>query len=333
LNRLPEGIRFIERDWLSCNQVLMCDSTPAIWQSKDSPGHFPKEAGSRPGPPPVPSYTLIDSGYSKHQALTLQLVMHWIGQGRLSRLINTHLHSDHCGGNARLAESTGCEIVVPQASLTDVQAWDTEALSYAGTGQHCPRFRAGSALKPGDTFDAGGLRWQVHAAPGHDAKSLIFFAPQEGLLISADAFWENGFGILFPELIGDSGMAEQEAVLDLIEALNPRLVLPGHGSMFADVGAALTRARSRLRALREKPERNPRNAIKALVKFALLDQEKLHIENFIETQSKTSINIASAKQLGQPLPDLLRVAFVDLSRIGAARLEGEYAWNAEPDLP
>ncbi len=323
---LPESIRFIERDWLSCNQVLMCDSRPAIWQTQYRFGPLSREAQSQL----LPSYTLIDSGYSKHQALTLQVVKHWIGQGRLSRLINTHLHSDHCGGNALLSLSTGCEIVVPQASFADVQAWNTEGLSYAGTGQHCPRFSADRALKPGDAFNSGGLQWQVHAAPGHDAKSLIFFAPQEGLLISADALWENGFGILFPELVGDSGMAEQEAVLDLIEALDPGLVLPGHGGMFTDVSAALSRARSRLRAFREKPDRNPRNAIKALVKFALLDLEKLHIESFIETQAKTSINIASAKLLGEPLPALLRNAFVELSRTGAVRLEGEYALNAEP---
>jgi glyoxylase-like metal-dependent hydrolase (beta-lactamase superfamily II) len=292
----------------------MCDSSPALWQPK-ADLHAPLR------------YTLIDSGYSKHQALTLQLVKHWIGSGRLSRLINTHLHSDHCGGNALLAESTGCAIYVPQASLADVQAWDRVALSYAGTGQYCPQFKAAGALKPGDTFDAGGLLWQVHAAPGHDAKSLIFFAPQEGILVSADALWENGFGILFPELVGDSGMAEQEAVLNLIEALDPRLVLPGHGAMFEDVTAALGRARSRLTALREKPDRNPRNAIKALVKFALLEHEQLNIERFIQTQSETTINLASAKLLGRPLPELLRTALNDLASIGAARIEGEHAFN------
>ena len=316
--RLPESIRFIERDWLSCNQVLLCDSSPSRWQSH---GLTTSQ----------PSYTVIDTGYAKHQDLTLQLLRYWMGSGRLGRIVNTHLHSDHCGGNALLAKSTACKIIVPQASYADVQGWDREALSYAGTGQHCPRFSADGVLKPGDGFDAGGLQWQALAAPGHDAKSLIFFAPEEGVLISADALWENGFGILFPELVGDSGMAEQEAVLNLIESLNPLLVLPGHGAMFEDVGAALKRARSRLQAFKEKPERNPRNAIKALVKFSLLDQEKLHIERFIETQSKTAVNLASAKQLGQPLPDLLRWALADLSRMGAARLEGEYAFNDEPN--
>jgi glyoxylase-like metal-dependent hydrolase (beta-lactamase superfamily II) len=326
--RLPDSIRFIERDWLSCNQVLLCDSVPALWQSQRY-----SNSGNTDARASRPSYTLIDSGYVKHEALTLQLVQHWIGKGRLSRVINTHLHSDHCGGNALLAQSLHCDIIVPKASFADVQAWDTEALSYVGTGQRCPRFVASAALKPGDIFEAGGLSWDVLAAPGHDEKSLIFFAPKEGLLISADAFWENGFGVLFPELVGDSGMAEQEAVLNLIETLEPRLVLPGHGGMFDDVGAALKRARSRLQALREKPERNPRNAIKVLVKFSLLEQEKLHIERFIETQSQTSVNIASAKQLGQPLPTLLRLAFADLERIGAARLDGEYAFNAEPISP
>jgi hypothetical protein len=61
-----------------------------------------------------------------------------------------------------------------------------------------------------------------------------------------------------------------------------------------------------------------------------LDHEKLHIERFIATQARTSVNIASAKQLGLPLPDLLRTALHELCRIGAARIEGAYAFNAEP---
>jgi glyoxylase-like metal-dependent hydrolase (beta-lactamase superfamily II) len=307
---LPVSLQFIQRDWLSCNQVLMCDSGSAGTSSS--------------------GYTLIDSGYFKHQEQTAVLVQHGMGAGRLTRLINTHLHSDHCGGNARLASQWACEVLVPQASLGDVQRWDTAALSYAGTGQHCPPFEATGGLAPNEFFEAGGMRWQALTAPGHDSKSYIYYAPQEGILISADALWGNGFGIIFPELQGESGFAEQEAVLNLIDALQPRLVLPGHGELFTDVKGALSRARSRLAALLDKPERNARIAIKALAKFSLLEQERLHLPSFIERQGKTSVNVACAQMLGQPIELLLRVAFDELAAIGAARLEQDYALNAEP---
>jgi glyoxylase-like metal-dependent hydrolase (beta-lactamase superfamily II) len=315
---LPASIRFIQRDWLSCNQILMQDLS-GLGQAQAGPAHAD----------PGATFTLIDSGYVKHEALSLQLVQHAMGGGRLKRIINTHLHADHCGGNALLARMTGCSITVPQASFDDVLTWDTEALSYAGTGQQCPRFSANDSLRPEDSFQAGGLHWEAFAAPGHDPKSLVFFARDEGLLISADALWENGFGILFPELTGDSGLQEQEDILNLIESLRPRLVMPGHGGMFTDVAGALSRARSRLQALRDNPERTPRNAIKALVKFSLLEFEQFHIDTYIENQAKTSVNQACALQLGQPLPSLLRKALLELCQMGAARIEGEYAFNRE----
>jgi glyoxylase-like metal-dependent hydrolase (beta-lactamase superfamily II) len=44
--------------------------------------------------------TLVDSGYVTHAAQTVELVGHaWTGDA-WKRLINTHSHSDHIGGNA-----------------------------------------------------------------------------------------------------------------------------------------------------------------------------------------------------------------------------------------
>ena len=310
MESLPQSLRFIQRDWLSCNQILLCDQM-------HSAGGF---------------YTLIDTGYVKHQALTLQIVQHLMGTGQLKRIINTHLHSDHCGGNALLSAKTGCEIVIPQGSWADVQQWDMQALSFAALGQDCPRFKAQSSLAPGDVFEAGGLAWEVFASAGHDPKSFIYFCHEERILISADALWEKGFGILFPELHGDSGFMEQERVLNLIELLDPRLVLPGHGNLFIDLEGALAHARARLQALREKPDRNPRAALKALVKYLLLDREKVHIESFVKEQAQTKVNQACATQLNQPLEALLRQAMDELVKVKAARTDGVYAYNLQ-DLP
>jgi glyoxylase-like metal-dependent hydrolase (beta-lactamase superfamily II) len=37
---------------------------------------------------------------------------------------------------------------------------------------------------------------------GHDPHSVILFEPVSRVLISADALWERGFGVIFPELEG-----------------------------------------------------------------------------------------------------------------------------------
>jgi glyoxylase-like metal-dependent hydrolase (beta-lactamase superfamily II) len=55
--------------------------------------------------------------------------------------------------------------------------------------------------------------WEVHAAPGHDPHSIILFDPISRTLISADALWENGFGIAFPELAGEPSFGEVAATL------------------------------------------------------------------------------------------------------------------------
>ena len=76
------------------------------------------------------------------------------------------------------------------------------------------------------TLTLANLTWQVHAAPGHDPHSVVLFQPDHRLLISADALWENGFGVVFPELDGEDAFDEVGATLDLIERLAPLTVIP-----------------------------------------------------------------------------------------------------------
>jgi hypothetical protein len=52
--------------------------------------------------------------------------------------------------------------------------------------------------------------------------------------------------VVFPEIEGIHAFDEVGATLDMIEALQPAVVLPGHGALFTDVAAALTEARRKL---------------------------------------------------------------------------------------
>ena len=297
----PATLRFIERDWLSCNSVLLCDAHGTA--------------------------TLIDSGYVKHEMATREVLARQLGASTLVRLVNTHLHSDHCGGNALLQRSYGCEILVPQASWQAALAWDEDRLSYRATGQRCPRFRPDGSIAPGDSIDAGGLHWEVHSAPGHDPHAIVLFEPCHRLLVSADALWAEGFGVIFPELIGESGFAEQQGMLDLIEELAPRWVFPGHGPAFGDCARAIGLARKRLAALRADKARNARHALKVLVKFLLLDLEFIRVEALHAQVADARLFHDAARLVGMQRDDALRWAVQELCSQGQLRLEDQTLHN------
>ena len=239
------GLTVLERGWLSSNNIL-----------------FAGDASSGP--------VLVDTGYWSHAAQTVALVRQVLGDRRLERIVNTHLHSDHCGGNAALQQAFGCTIDVPAGEASKVDRWDEAALSFRATGQHCPRFTRSGSIAPGDAIALGRSRWQVIASPGHDAESVVLHEPELELLISADALWENGFGIVFSEFEGDDGFGAVQATLDRLAALRVRWVIPGHGRPFQDFAGALERAQRRLDGVIRDPSRHARHATKALIVFRLL---------------------------------------------------------------
>lgn len=238
------GIQVFERGWLSSNNVLL-----------------PGDAGA----------TLIDTSHLNHAEQTLALVRHALAGQPLTRIVNTHLHSDHCGGNATLQRAFGAAVFVPEASAAAVREWSADGLTFTPTGQRCERFTLQGTTRVGDMLEAGSRRFEVIEAPGHDPQSTILFDAAHGLLISADALWENGFGVVFPELEGEPGFADVAAVLDTIERLPVQLVVPGHGAPFSDVSAALARSRKRLAAFVAEPSRHARHGAKVLIKYHLME--------------------------------------------------------------
>ena len=197
-----------------------------------------------------------------------------LGDRPLDLLVNTHLHSDHCGGNAALQARTRQRRPIFRPASPHVSAWDPEALTYTPTGQSCPQFRFEALLRPGSEIRLGDRLWQIHAAPGHDTHSVILFEPAVRILVSADALWERGFGVVFPELEGEDAFDELGETLDLIESLAPAIVIPGHGAVFTDVDKAIAIARERLNGFLANPAKHTRHAAKVLLKFKLLEVQR-----------------------------------------------------------
>jgi glyoxylase-like metal-dependent hydrolase (beta-lactamase superfamily II) len=249
----------------------------------------------------------------------------------LDLLINTHLHSDHCGGNAALqAAYPQLQTHIPPGHAAQVAQWDPHALTYTPTGQSCPQFRHDAVLQPGTEVRLGDLHWQVHAAPGHDPHSVILFEPVSRVLVSADALWERGFGVVFPELDGDGAFEEVAQTLDLIERLNPALVIPGHGAAFGSVATSLAFARQRLEGFVANPAKHLQYAAKVLLKFKLLEAQRIEKSALTQWAQGTPYMASLMQQhfaglaFDQGVDQLLQ----DLVRAGAATLQGDWVHNA-----
>ena len=300
---LPPGVQVFERGWLSANNILFLGQTHA----------------------------LVDSGYATHADQTLSLVNRALADRPLQLLINTHLHSDHCGGNAALQQQhPGLRTLIPPGQAHLVRDWDPVGLTYTPTGQMCERFTIDGVLQPGSVVQLGDLRWDVHAAPGHDPHSVILFQPDFRVLISADALWERGFGVVFPELDGLHAYDEVAATLDLIEALNPVTVIPGHGGLFSEVSASLAYARKRLEGFVQNPRKHALHAAKVLLKFKLLEWQRVPQAQFVQWASLTS-HIANTHRTHfseQSLTAWLDQLVSELVRSGAAAQAGDMLLNA-----
>lgn len=210
------------------------------------------------------------------------LVQNALNGRPLDCLVNTHLHSDHCGGNAILqAHYPNIKTHIPPGEATAVAVWDEAALSYQPTGQLCPRFQFDALLQHGQVLQLANLDWQVLAAPGHDPHSVLLFEASQRILISADALWANGFGVVFPELEGVSAFDEVSNTLDLIESLQAKWIIPGHGAIFQNVESALAVARKKLDGFVQNPEKHARYGAKVLLKYKLLELHQVASADFM----------------------------------------------------
>src|ERR1700761_1202194 len=77
------------------------------------------------------------------------------GWGKLDYIFNTHWHQDHAGGNAKLKEMFGCEIVGPQ-EVTRIAPLDR-------------------TVSGGETVTLGETAFEVIATPGHTLGHIAYF--------------------------------------------------------------------------------------------------------------------------------------------------------------
>ena len=296
---LPDSLLVLERGWLSSNNIVFLEGEQAA---------------------------VIDSGYLTHAAQTLALLAHALDGRRLTRLLNTHSHSDHIGGNAAVVQSFGCQVIVPSGIDATIAEWNEEALLLSPLGQSAARFQHDATIAEGDLVELGGLVWHAIAVPGHDMDALAFHNSEQRILISGDALWRDGFGVIFSELLGHpddaGGLKATRQTLDKLARLPIDVVIPGHGAPFVEIEDAFARAYQRLASFEQSSERLARHALKVMLAFALMERRQLDCNELPAFLASLSFcQSVNARYLGYEDEALAQWLTSDLIRAGTIKNE------------
>lgn len=295
---LPASMAVLERGWLSANNILLHEDSTAV---------------------------LIDSGYVGHVEQTLSLIERALAGRTLRWLVNTHCHSDHMGGNHAIQSRHGCRTSIPVGEAALIDRWDPTELILDYADQRADRFRYDDTFAAGDVLRMGNIDWQVIGAPGHDMHAVMFFDAASRVLISGDALWQNGFGVVFGALRGSAGDFQAAAeTLDHIERLAPLIVIPGHGAVFDEVSDAIARSRSRLASYSSSLDKLARHCVKALFTYAMLDKQRLPQSEVSQYLARVPVyGDLNRRFIGMTVTSFAAWLITDLVRVRAIALEGD----------
>ncbi len=232
---------------------------------------------------------LVDAGLGRKGLETLKGQLSQLGLrlSDLTSVVVTHFHIDHIGLAFKLKEEAGAEVMLsaveweliqelcqdPKDFLTALREelradGVPEGLLSTMLTSH-PMLMSPESflelevdvpLKDRDAIRAGDRSLQVLLTPGHSPGHLCLYETREKLLFSGDHVLPD----ITPNITGVPGregnaLKDYLRSLERVEALEAKLVLPGHRSVFSDLG-------KRVEELRAHHERRLAEVLRALAR-------------------------------------------------------------------
>ncbi len=252
-HEIADGFYFFERGWLNANHFA-CVGEETV---------------------------LIDTGYLPSFAQTEELLTQaGVSIDRVRRIISTHSHCDHIGGNAAIQAATGCRITmhpIQKRIIDDRDDWATWARYYEHEAEF---FRVDDTIQEGDELVLGPLRFQVFHVPGHAPGMLAFYEPRRKILLSSDAVWDGDVGVLNTHVDGTIAPWLALDSARRLAALEVQVIYPGHGPAITDPRRAFERATTKIERLIEDRRALGWDQLKKMTLYALLMWGSMPEEKF-----------------------------------------------------
>ncbi len=235
-----------------------------------------------------PAPVLIDTGYKASWGQTRSLLEDLgIELSAVARIINTHTHCDHIGGNRAVQSLSGCRIALHPAGKGFMDARDARSPWWSYFHQEADFFDVTETLEDSASIHVGPHEFEVIHTPGHAADGLVLYNRRRRLLISSDTLWEHDIPVMTLRIEGERAVATMLASLDKISRLAVDQVYPGHGPSFRDFPTALRRAQARLGRYLKEPSRIGWDLVKKIAIYTLMMKARIPVDRFFDLLMQT----------------------------------------------
>ncbi len=142
------------------------------------------------------------------------------------KIINTHTHFDHTGGNAELHRATGAPIMVHPSEAKMLSAMSGMAQGFGIKSEPSPH--AEGTLEEGDVVKVGSIDLEVLHTPGHSPGGISLVVKGKKMVLVGDTLFQFSIGRT------DFPGASYEVLINSIKTKLYPLgddcqVYPGHG--------------------------------------------------------------------------------------------------------
>ena len=258
---------------------------------------------------------LVDTGFVAHAEETAAWTRAHAGRG-VGLVVNTHWHSDHVGGNA-LLQAQGAAIAAGAPEAEAISRRDPGCCAAEYLDQPVAPYTVDVSLDDGQVLRLGDTDWEVVRTPGHTPGHLALWQPEERLLVVGDALSDYDVGWVNLALDGLDAATTALASLQRMADLAPRVILPSHGPIPTDPGAAFAAAVRRAQRLVDDPDGAVRYGARRIFAFALMIRGGLpaaEIEPYLHARTW----LTDAARLLDTTPEALATELVTtMTRAGA----------------